>query len=213
MAIESYTMVNDGTAGISELKTWMEANATDYFDSFVATDNVLECKIGNDAVVTVRNYATLNTKLFGITLANGSIIESANGSAWNVKQLYKTSSGIIMIGTYDTGARQSVVITKTNDGNLAFFALLATSGTTQFKTVIMEYNGTYKEIAIGSIDAVKNATCTPAGKTALVPVCLPSGAYTPDAYRMAFSEYSGFPCQFEADGTKYATDGYFALKE
>jgi hypothetical protein len=226
MAIEKFIPTTTEISAADEFKEWMEQNATDYFDSFTideveGSSKKVNCKIDDENVIALGFFTGTGTIIPGISvwLKNGVNMSDAGAPAKKyVTSAYKTSKGLLIINNI----KEFIAISKTNDDTMAFAFFRASNtnnGIPQGYVYIGEYeqSQTFRNITpldhIETFNNIQYILATRAGKTVMTPICFDSGNYTENLFQMRFSEYQGVECQFDLDGTKYVTNGIFALKE
>lgn len=200
-------------AQASEMLSWLQANATDFFDSISMASNVITCsKDGVNALVLRFNGTD---KDITMTLANGvSISPDSIGVLYNYA--VKTSTGIMLNsnGTHDFPTY--IFITKTNNNDLAFVFTAYTDNYGHF------YMGDFSNSAEWSDPFGKNDRIyidyaafwgVSSSLTTLTPLCINSSAtYTPDLNFMRFCEFPQIAGKIFIGGAEYYSNGYLALK-
>lgn len=194
-------------ANISTLFSWLQANATDYFDSITLNSDVITCKTGNASLTTNAagdgTFVTLNN---GVSQKGGSMFSSSGV----FKEAVKTDNGIRIVSKGTDSYFGDIYIVKSDLGNTSILMhQLYDSGTKDiwyFADLIA--NSTFWSISSLSSHALS------AHLTSLAPVPLGnSGAYAVGMFFTTFTQYKNVSGIMELDDTKYAYDGYLALKE
>lgn len=137
MAIEKAIFTASGSDRATEIATWLQANATEYFDTIELQDNGYEVKCNIDGV-TVLDIQVIHpgyNAVYKAALLNGVYKEIANGQK-NIIGAYKSSKGICLYidGAsyteytdpttnevyYNYGGSRDIYICKSNKGNTSF---------------------------------------------------------------------------------------------
>ena len=114
------------TGDITELKTWLDNNASDIFDTIETEGTTINCSIGGVLALIITFGSKVYTK---ITLANGEYKESTSYSQSTFQKGYKTDNGILLhlAGNF----HMDIVVTKgrelasfNNNGSYFFIANL-----------------------------------------------------------------------------------------
>lgn len=224
MAITKTTF-DSGSSNLSQVAAWLQANATDYFDDISFSGTAITCtKDGHTAFVIGNSAATR----YNMYISNGT-----NVALFGENTLFgvSTSKGLLLrsVGKSETDKYNytDIIITKTNEGGLAFVAagVASSSPGSSYSSCY------YYAIDINSITLVPwietdtNATpsyCIPnkltlfdAHKTSMTNiVCKNANSYTPDVYQMVFSQYSYDTTGIIALGGKnFFTNGCFLLAD
>lgn len=168
-----------------EVLSYLQTNATDYFDSITADEGGnVSCIING---VTVLYLAFDGTAVTSISLANGtSVSATATGTKYYTKA-YKTSNGIMLV---DADGR-TIVICKSNDDTTSIIACIR-SGSSSSTSHLLYFG-----------DIANNATwCRPlSGKG--------SGRTVRDSYIMAFeAEFTSLTNVILGDGGTLAKNVY-----
>lgn len=125
MAIETFNFSDTGSEHFVEIKSWLETNATDYFDSFELSEDklTLTCKIGDKTALTFSRTSTGGTYVERFCLYNGTTQNlSGASSVTYIDKIVKTTSGIALRKNYGGNIYNNYsFITKDNKGNTAFY--------------------------------------------------------------------------------------------
>ena len=220
MAIETtYFTATDHDANWEEVRAWLAANATEYFDTIDGTtwSNEVICKNDGKEVLKLNFTSSGGTSLFAVYLKNGVSIGS---SYWDKSRkfvkAYKTDNGIclwasntdnIMIAKTAEGANIVAVVTNAISGALRWYIGDATSSAA---FVASSTQGSSPWANSNIITMGVNS----AGKTSLVPAVTDSGTYSENLFFVPFTQFfSQGNMIIDIDGTKYVYNGVFALKE
>lgn len=223
MAITKTTF-DSGSSNLSQVASWLQANATDYFDDISFSGTAITCeKDGHNAFV-IGNSGTTRYRMY---ISNGtSVTLFGNEVLFGIS----TSKGLLFrsLYTYGDNNYSDIIITKTDNDNLAFVA-----------AGVGEPNGSssYASAYYYAID-FDSLTLTPwivtsasmpsrqwaqneitkfyqADKTSISNiVCKNTDSYTPNVYQMVFSQYSDDTTGvITLDGKEYFINGCFALAD
>lgn len=226
---------------LTKIYAWLTANATGYFDSINISEDKLKitCYVGElDAFTITSTAETEGTVNFTLKAENGySITLNTSGNSPQTKsyirRLTKTSSGIAIAmyakpylanTTYTISARDGLFITKDNSGNTAFvwatllmtgrpfvcdnsansYEFLSCMNTKSETYSSATYNDTGGFFGFRSVDYVQ-----------LVPIGITNQnlCYLPNCLMSYYSNVLGTECQLVQGDTKYAYNGYIALKD
>lgn len=194
-------------ANAPEVLSWLQANASEYFDTIEAdAGGNISCKIGEITVILFGFNGSTPSKL---TLLNGTSITHYEHND-RFTYAYKTSKGIylnsfnygsVFITTSDKGTTSVAWNFKTNEDNYGYlFADFAYS------------TGFYRPV-YGSWNVSRSSWTRAASLTALTPVIFDGVTYSPNLYLLTFSEYYLLKCNFTIGLTQYTSDGVLALVE
>lgn len=230
MAIENFYFSDTGTEHFVEIKSWLEANATDYFDSFELSEDklTLTCKIGDKTALTFSRTESGGTYTETFYLYNGTTqTSSGTSSAAYISNIVKTANGIAIRKTHGgTVYKNHSFITKDNKGNTAFVflaklstngynvAISTTTSSSAYASVFSSEKTTFDTIHENVISP-KYGACHNADITVLSPYCFDNsnGSYTPDLMITVFGNVLNTECTLDHNGDKYFYNGYIALKE
>ena len=198
-------------AQASEMLSWLQANATDFFDSISMASNVITCsKDGVNALVLSFN-GTANDITMSLANGNLGILDSV-GALYNYA--VKTSTGILLNNRGTSNFPTFLFITKTNNNDLAFavtgywhnyghFFVGDFSKSSSFDDVFGRDDSLYSEKYWG----------IPSSLTTLTPLCFKTSAtYMPDLNYMRFCEFPQIEGKISIGGVEYYSNGYLALK-
>lgn len=206
-----------------EVLTWMQANATNFFDSITANENGdITCTYDGTAALVLGFYYNsadvgAATRDATLRLANGTTLATqASNLIWDYG--VATSTGIILVSRgASNDIKTYLYVTKTDKGNTAIFITCNTTdnyghfhgGDIKNSLNWADYFGRYDDIM-----TVVPVWSSSASLTTLTPVCINGyPAYTPNLYYMRFSEYPGIAGKLSINGSDYYSTGYLALKE
>lgn len=208
----------------TDVYTWLIENATEYFDSILNdNDKYINCFIkvnGNNVFAMHMNLQVSSSPIMLINLhiANGEFVSVSLGSSTaRIKYGIKTPYGFGFMWT-NQNKDQFVFFTKNEEGNVFGAAMVSTStssGASHFYT--WDFLGS-RHITDWFYDATQSRIwgeqmTLPAQLTSLTPLSVSdSPHYTPNLYRMMYSEYNGVIGKLTIDNTEYFSTGYLALK-
>lgn len=208
MAINKTIFTADRTAQKSEILAWLQANATDYFDSIETdTDGNIECSLENGAeLLFMFDTSTTVYKIISKTGNTQGIYSSV--SAPYTEAGIVTSNGIMLISYSGASTDNIVIISKTNSGatSVSVYGKTSSSVNTLFQAFIDLDND-----ANWIVKNFQTIFDTPA--TSLAPVCFASGNYCEHVFMTIFSQFTNSSCIMQINGKKYAYGGYLALEE
>lgn len=224
MAITKTTF-DSGSSNLSQVAAWLKANATDYFDEItLLTNGTITCKKDGHTAFVMNDADTTRYKMY---ISNGT-----NVTLWGRKTLFgvSTSKGLLLrsVGKSDTDKYNytDIIITKTNEGGLAFVAAGVAAGPGGSYSSCYYYAIDFNSITLVpwiATDAnVTPSYCIPnkltlfdAHKTSMTNiVCKNADSYTPDVYQIDYSQYSyDTTGKFTIDGKEYYTNSCFALAD
>ncbi len=231
MAIEKAIFTASGNDRATEIATWLQANATEYFDTIELQENGYEVKCNIDGVTVLDiQVAHSNTSAAcSVTLINGA---SQTTSTYTIIGAYKTSKGVCLYmggatnnsstdpstgeTYYQYSGGRDIFICKSDKGNTSFaFNIYSSySGGGNLSTADVSSDSRFSKWIIGA-----NTTYDQIGKrplTVLAPLPLGDGGTVAEGvYFTPFSQYKGInnPIILSADGKDYVYDGAFALEE
>lgn len=226
MAIETYTFTDSGATHFSDIKTWLEANATEYFDSFELSEDgfTLICKIGEKTAFTI--YRGLDKNYYKETIYNyegTSFTVSPNVPSYvvYVDKIVKSSSGIaIRKRCNGEVVNNYTFITKSNKGDTSF--VFMENITFNWKEDNSNAGNYYSSVFSAEKTGFDNQGTaylasyeTDYDETVLSPICLKysNGMHLPNCMKTVYSEVIGTECILSKDGERYFYNGFIALKE
>lgn len=209
MAIEKIALYNN----YNTFYEWLNENALGvYFDEVVKNLYNINCNCGAKRFITFSDE--LDSSTYGITIetSSGKTVKYHSSSLKGTGYAYgwKTNSGLALsFGTKSSEiTAPCIFITKDNSGKTA---------------VILEKNFLISTPPY-SISAVEqnsfllteylNITPLKSSATSLCPVVISAAneSYTPNVFCMPYTQYSG-EAILEINGTKYLSNGVFAMKD
>lgn len=230
MAIETtyFTGLN-ATDNKNEVFTWLTANASELFDEIEQPSGSMEINCKIDSVVALKldwgaDYAT--QRAFKIIAKNGASID--NGYFFNFDRCVwrrgvKTSNGIMLCNGNTDSYQTSLSISKNSEGGI-IFAVVSPDNTninqSASKGRLLDFE---KSLKVSLTTSSNNSNpgerhngigIISAGRTALAPIISDVGTYSENILYVPFTQYieSTFNI-IDVNGTKYAYNGIFALKE
>lgn len=209
MAINKTIFTADRTAQKSEILAWLQANATNYFDSIETdTDGNISCRLENGAeLLFMFDTSAAICKITSKTQQSASIFSSSSGNAYTRTGIV-TSNGIMLISNAGSSSLENImIISKTNNGStaiLTFHRALSSSNNQQNYFIDLDND---------SECLTKNFQIISVPATSLAPVCFASGNYCEHVFMTLFSQFTNSSCIMQINGKKYAYGGYLALEE
>ena len=213
-----------GSSNISQVAAWLQANATDYFDGISISSNTITCTKDSHTAFVMNDSDSTRYRMY---ISNGT-----NVTLWGGKTLFgvSTSKGLLLrsVGKSDTDKYNytDIIITKTNEGGLAFVAAGVAAGPGGSYSSCYYYAIDFNSITlvpwIATDTNVTPSYCIPnkltlfdAHKTSMTNiVCKNADSYTPDVYQIDYSQYSyDTTGKFTNDGKEYYTNSCFALAD
>ena len=231
MAIETYNFSDTGAEHFADIKAWLEANATDYFDGFELSEDklTLTCKIGDKTALTFVRGSTGNNYVETYYLYNGTTEKiSAGANACYIDKIVKTANGIAIRKNYNnTVYNNYTFITKDNKGNTGYIfpsvlttniwnvSLRGSSGSGSIYGGIFSSEKTAYDTLSESGLSARYGACHQADTTVLSPICFynSNGSYTPNLMVTVFGNVLNTECTLEHNGDRYFYNGFVALKE
>lgn len=223
MAITKTTF-DSGSSNLSQVAAWLQANATDYFDDISFSGTAIICKKDGHDAFAMNDSDTTRYRMY---ISNGTNVTLRGG-----KTLFgvSTSKGLLLrsVGKSDTDKYNytDIIITKTNEGGLAFVAAGVSAGAGGSYSSCYYYAIDFNSITlvpwIATDTNVTPSYCIPnkltlfdAHKTSMANiVCKNADSYTPDVYQIDYSQYSDDTTGIiTLDGNEYFTNGCFALAD
>lgn len=133
MAIERTDFNNN----LTELKTWLEANAIDYFDSFTINDSgeLVFTKNGVDMIKYIPKSGNSTSVFLTLKISNGQTktVTTGNTGSTYIRYVVKTNNGILF---NFAGKNFYMVVSKTSNnhtGIIFSYSSVNTSTNTQFE--------------------------------------------------------------------------------
>lgn len=227
MAIVKTQFRNDDLAlQAPEVLAWLQANATEYFDSITydSDNSKIVCEIGEAKALEV--FFT-GTTAFTAYLNNGVSFSGMRGSTPGLFLTGVTCSNGICLNYKNNAPSQEraryndIIITKDNNGDVTFVSYH--QETTGSSAGIHFTSGTFTKFAFndwfGSITPTEAVTSgeymgIQSALSSLIPMVDKTyPIYTPNCYRLYFNQYFATEGQFTIDGTNYYTTGFVAIAD
>lgn len=221
MAIEK-TMFTGQTlaAQASELLTYLQANASDYFDTIEAdASGNITCYVGETAALVIGMDGTTARK---VTLANNNAIQAYNGSYTNPNAALwqyakKTANGILLVSSALTGSYGKVVffITKNENGDTCITGAVTNGDRSSnprsyfFADIKNDTTIFTPLLNVADFSMLSRSMTT----TSLTPAVFNGGHYSPKAYIATFNQFALTECDVNINGESYASDGVCMLSD
>ena len=219
------TTFDSGTSNLSQVAAWLRANATDYFDVISNSGSTtITCKKDGHNAFVMNDTDITRYRMY---ISNGTNVTLCGG-----KTLFgvSTSKGLLLrsVGKSDTDKYNytDIIITKTNEGGLAFVAAGVAAGPDGSYSSCYYYAIDFNSITlvpwIATDTNVTPSYCIPnkltlfdAYKTSMTNiVCKNADSYTPDVYQIDYSQYSyDTTGKITIDSKEYYTNSCFALAD
>lgn len=218
------TTFDSGSSNLSQVAAWLKANATDYFDKISFSGTAIICEKDGHTAFVMNDSDSLRYRMY--------ISNETNVTLWGGKTLFgvSTSKGLLLrsVGKSDTDNYNytDIIITKTNEGGLAFVAAGVAAGPDGSYSSCYYYAIDFNSITlvpwIATDSNVTPSYCIPnkltlfdAHKTSMTNiVCKNADSYTPDVYQIDYSQYSYDTTGIiTLGGNEYFTNGCFLLAD
>lgn len=220
----SYTKqtFNTGTASThkTQLKAWLEANATDWFDSIETDENNLYAKKGGFTVlkITYSNYDSSQYARF--TVGSKYTTVSFRGR-FACDYVVKTSKGLCFHFAKDSSDFRSyqgwVFITKTDDNSIGILAIGAQEYQSSYyhRMYVLDFDNTLTaSYMLSESDDILPMLTMSAGQTALINFPFYQDTkHLADVYMIPVSQYKGVGGEISYNGETFWTNGYLAMGE
>ena len=198
-----------------EVLAWLQANATDYFDSITydAESSVIKCSVGDKEAFSV---LFSDTNRLTANLKNGAIVKAYGGSAALLQYGIATDHGIAIL--VQASNPTWLFITRSDSDSLIMAMMCmasSSSGTAHFYVGDFENSPAWSDVygSSSSGDLWGKNMSISAALTTLTPIVLKDyPSYTPNLYIMRFTEYLGNVGKLIINGEEYFSNGYLALK-
>ena len=220
----SYTkqMFNTSTASThkTQLKAWLEANATDWFDSIEVDENNLYAKKEGFTVFKVV-YSNYGNSQYGRFAVGSKYTTVSFMEKWGCDYVVKTSKGLCFHFAKDSSDSRSyqgwVFITKTEDNSMGILAIGAQEYSSSYyhRMYVIDFDNTQTASYMRSEtkDILEMLTMS-AGQTALINFPLYQDAkHLADVYIIPVSQYKGVGGEISYNGDTFWTNGYLAMGE
>lgn len=221
MAIIKTTFTGQTLAAqATELLTYLQENAADYFDSIEAdASGNISCYVGSTVALFIGMDGTTVRK---VKLANDNSIQNDNGSycspnaaLWQYAK--KTANGILLVS----------VLVRSGYGKIIYFITKNENGETVIAGSVTNGNRSGAPLSYFFADIKNDATIfTPVlnadnfstlsrsmTTTSLTPVVFNGGHYAPKTYIATFNQFALTECDVSINGKSYASDGVCMLSD
>lgn len=215
-------------AQATELLTYLQANAADYFDTIEADANGnIRCYVGETVALLIGMDSTTTRQ---ITLANGQYVRMDTNAASSTgtvpyRTLFsyakKTTNGVLLVTAESyiqnlNVGKATFFITKNEIGDTCIFGYIQSTNTantaTYFGADIKNDATIYKYISNTSYANLAQLSRS-APVTALTPTIFSGGHYAPKAYIATFNQFALTECDVNINGKSYASDGVCVLSD
>lgn len=220
--IQTTFPTNNVATNKTQLLAWLEANATDYFDSYDTDGDYIICKNGESNVIKIWYTAPYGSgEAYGFTLYNryGSSVSCTN--AFLVSATVKTSKGIFIRAqaVNEYSIYNDIFISKAENGHIAIAAICfegqINSHYDRFRCYDFEDAPSIPTIYAserGNAVSVVSRISTQMAETSLakIPFYNTVSHFT-DVYQLVHNQYYGVYGIINVDGVDYFTNGCIAL--
>lgn len=221
MAIVKTTFTGQTLAAqATELLTYLQANAADYFDTIEAdASGNITCYVGETAAFVVGMDGTTARK---VTLANGNAVQNSSGSYTNPNAALwqytkKAANGVLLVSTALTSGYGKVVffITKNENGDTCIAGAVtdgdrSSNPRTYFFADIKNDTTIFKPVSNVADFSTLSRSMT---ATSLTPVIFNGGHYAPKLFIATFNQFALIECDVNINGKSYASDGVCVLSD
>lgn len=209
------------TEATSEMISWFQNNAADYFDTFYTSSDDFSCVINN---VEVLKFTPSSGGRDMFKVCSGAGFAAGTSSTFYYPEVYKTDNGIVLFRKDGSdNLAGSLFITKSTSGDpLAVAAVGRSSGISDWVYFVMDFkNGDQllkywiKDSDIATYENLRKGACIQTGVTVLCPLIFGTlGNYSNGLYYAPFNQnpYTAGSI-IELNGKKYVFDGLIALEE
>lgn len=201
----------------TEMLTWLQANATDYFDSITEASDVITCS-KNSSPILLLDF-TGNAYTITMKLANGTTIQNYDtGRLWNYA--VKCPGGIVFKtqGGTDSDAMYSILYITNSNTNGLIMAYTGYSNNYGHFYIGDIFSGSTWWDVYGGADQIYNSGyyinywSVTAQMTSLTPIVTNVQTYAPNLYLPRFTEYPQREGILIVNNVEYYYTGYLAMK-
>ena len=221
MAIVKTTFTGQSLAAqASELLTYLQENAADYFDTIEAdASGNISCYVGETVALLIGMDGTTARK---VTLANDSAIQCYDGSyaspnavLWQYAK--KTANGVLLVSADLPRSYGKVIffITKNENGETCIIGAVSNGSTSSvrrsyFFADIKNDTTIFTPVSdVADFSSLSRSMTT----TSLTPAVFNGGHYAPKAYIATFNQFALTECDININGKSYASDGVCMLED
>ena len=205
MAVNKTIFTADRTAQKSEILSWLQANATDYFDQIAENSGNIECSLENGAKLTfVFDETSVLYKVDSKTGNSHSIYGSS--TLKHTKAGIVTSKGLMLIGAGTSNIDNILIISKTSENKPCVSGQVKTSSSAS------SFNNCFIDLENDSDWLSNSVQKYLTSITSLSPVCFACGTYCEHVFLTPFTQFEN-TCIMQINSKKYAYGGYLALEE
>ena len=206
MAVNKTIFTADRTAQKSEILSWLQANATDYFDEIAENSGNIECSLENGAKLTFV-FDETNT-LYKVDSKTGNSHQIYGSAALKyTKAGIATSKGIMLIGANTSTGDNILIISKTGENSTAVSCYVKPSSSNTLTNYFIDLGNDADWLGNSS-----NSLRYSVPATSLSPVCFSCGTYCEHVFFTPFTQFEN-ACIMQINSKKYAYGGYLALEE
>lgn len=227
MAIEKTIFTTSAGANrLAELREWLVANATDYFDEITeVASSAFLCKKNNKNVIKFKNGSQSYSDGNMLYTANNSFLIMRTAESFNANYVVKTSKGILIHFPSEystTSLANTIFITKTQNYGLSIAFVGVTYGSTdynEYRVYDFEHTPTFDYYVRASKDtsgltSFKSQMYKKEEMTVPQPIpCHGTASYGVGLYQLYYSQFPLTEGEITANGKNYYSNGYLALEE
>lgn len=221
MAITTYNITDTTTTHLETLKGILETVATDYFTSFVLSEDklTLQCMDGSNPIITFVANST-SGRLVSATLSGDNTTKLFN-TATNLSHYFckiaKTTKGIALkLKQVNSVKPYAIFITKSNKGKTAVYIDTDSFGVTATDVYHSGWCVTSESASISKVTSYTGSTTKPLEHPLITLSYVPCAGiedYCPDLFITPTSPYSGVEAQLVYNGETYLYNGAVALRD
>ena len=221
MAIEK-TMFTGQTLAeqATELLTYLQENAADYFDTIEAdASGNISCYVGDTVALLIGMDGTTERK---VTLANNNAIQcydgsyaSPNAALWQYAK--KAANGVLLVSAALRSGYGKIIffITKNENGDTCITGAVTNgdrsgSPLTYFFADIKNDTTIFTPVSNAADFSTLSRSMT---TTSLTPVVFNGGHYAPKLFIATFNQFALTECDVNINGKSYASDGVCVLSD
>ena len=221
MAITKYYFIGQTMdAQASEMISWLQTNAMDYFDSVVIDNNIITCTIGNTPACVLDFNGGTSAVNLKILLDNGNS-KNSDGRTNIWEYAVKCETGIILKSSSTIGAPASfptyLYITRTDKNTVLMACTMYSSNYGHFYIGDFTLSPTWQDV-YGQADRLYDSSyysyywSITSSITTLSPVASLHGSYAPNLYKVPFCEIPQTVGILSINGMELYTTSYLAMK-
>lgn len=221
MAITTYNITDTTATHLETLKGILETVATDYFTSFVLSEDKasLACMDGSNPIITFTANSS-NGKVLSAILSGDNVTKTfTNGSnsTYYFCKIAKAAKGIALKFKQSNSVKPyAIFITKSNKGKTAVYIDTDSFGVTATDVYHSGWCVTSESTSISKVTSYTGSLTKPLEHPLITLSYVPCAGiedYCPDLFITPTSPYSGVESQLVYNGATYLYNGAVALKD